>query len=213
MSDEQNLIKEVNEEVRQDNYKRTWNKYKKYIFFIVLSLLIGVTSVNYLQSSKEKTIEKQSELFFKAIEYIDNQDFENAKKLLEEINESQRSGYSDLAFLYLVDLVNKKEIDLDLNELELKKKSNLYPLVILQKFNNEINLDFENIENIDEIINLSKPSSSWKYLAHELLASYYLKKKDIDNALQSLNTIIESNEASEYIKERAKTLVEIINKK
>ena len=36
MSDDQNLIKEVDEEVRQDDYKRIWNRYKKYIFIVIL---------------------------------------------------------------------------------------------------------------------------------------------------------------------------------
>ena len=40
MSDDQNLIKEVDEEVRQDNYKRAWSKYKKYFFISVTILLI-----------------------------------------------------------------------------------------------------------------------------------------------------------------------------
>jgi len=37
MSDDQNLIKEVDEEIRQDNYKRAWSKYKKY-FFLYISM-------------------------------------------------------------------------------------------------------------------------------------------------------------------------------
>jgi len=39
MSDDQNLIKEVDEEVRQDDYKRIWNRYKKYIFIELIVLL------------------------------------------------------------------------------------------------------------------------------------------------------------------------------
>ena len=39
-------------------------------------------------------------------------------------------------------------------------------------------VNLSNIDSIEEIIDLSKPSSNWKYLAHELLSSYYLKKND-----------------------------------
>ena len=82
----------------------------------------------------------------------------------------------------------------------------------MQKFNNEINSNIENIDSIEEIIDLSKPSSNWKYLAHELLSSYYLKKNDSENALQSLNAIVNSDDSSEYIRERAKTIIEMIKK-
>ena len=33
--------------------------------------------------------------------------------ILKEINYSQTTGYSDLSFLYILDLVNKKKISLD----------------------------------------------------------------------------------------------------
>ena len=212
MSDDQNLIKEVDEEVRQDDYKRIWNRYKKYIFISITILLTLVISINVYKFNKEKKIEKQSELFFQATLYIELEDYQNAKRILKEINFSQITGYSDLSFLYLVDLVNKKKISLDLNDLKVKKNSLFYGLITLQKFNNEINSNIENIDSIEEIIDLSKPSSTWKYLAHELLSSYYLKKNDPDNALQSLNIIINSEDSGEFIQERAKTVAEMIKK-
>jgi len=212
MSDEQNLIKEVDDEVRQDNYKRIWNRYKKYIFISITILLTLVISINVYKFNKEKKIEKQSELFFQATQYIELEDYQNAKKILKEINYSQTTGYSDLSFLYLIDLVNKKKISLDINDLKVKKNSLFYGLIKLQNFNNEINLNIENINNINEIIDLSKPSSNWKYLAHELLSSYYLKKNDIDNAIQSLNVIINSEDSGEFIRERAKTVAEMIKR-
>ena len=212
MSDDQDLIKEVDEEVRQDNYKRAWSKYKKYFFISVTILLILVALINFFKYNKEKKIEEQSELFYQATQYIDQNDYQNAEKILKKINYSQTTGYSDLSFLYLIDLVNKKKISLDLNDLKVKKNSLFYGLIKLQKFNNEIDLNIENIDNINEIINLSKPSSNWKYFAHELLSSYYLKKNDFENALQSLNAIVNSEDSSEYIRERAKTIIEMIKK-
>jgi len=212
MSDDQNLIKEVDEEVRQDDYKRIWNRYKKYIFISITILLTLVISINVYKFNKEKKIEKQSELFFQATLYIELEDYQNAKKILKEINFSQTTGYSDLSFLYLVDLVNKKKISLDLNDLKVKKNSLFYGLITLQKFNNEINSNIENINSIEEIIDLSKPSSTWKYFAHELLSSYYLKKNDLDNTLQLLNIIINSEDSGELIQERAKTVTEMIKK-
>ena len=213
MSDDQNLIKEVEEEVRQDDYKRIWDRYKKYIFLLIIISLSLVSGFNFLKYNKEKKIEKQSELFFQAIQHIENKDYENAKEILKDINNLQIGGYSDLSFLYILDLVNKKKISLDLDDLEVKKDSKFYGLITLQKFNNEINSNVDDIDNLNDLINLSKPSSVWKYHAHELLSSYYLKKNDIDNALQSLNVITNSEDSGEFIRERAKTIVEMIKKK
>ena len=106
----------------------------------------------------------------------------------------------------------KKKINLDFDDLEVNKNSIFYGLIILQKFNNEINSNIENINNLSEIKDLAKPSSDWSYLANELLSSYYIKKNDFEKAIQSLSFIIDSEDSSEYIKERAKTLVEMIKK-
>ena len=213
MTDEQNFIKEIDQEVREDNYKRAWNKYKKYIFSIIIIILTITASFNLYKHNKDKKIAKQSELFFEAIKYIEENDYGKAEKIFKEINNSQASGYSDLSILYLFDLFNKKEISSDLKDYKVKKNSLFYGLIKLQKFNYEIESDIENISNLDEIVALSKPTSPWKYISHELLSSYYLKKNDTDNALQSLNTIIDSEDSGELLKERSKTLIEMINKK
>ena len=211
MSD-QNFIKEINEEVRQDDLKNVWKKYRKFIISFIVLILFSVGSINFLDSLNEKKVKKQSELFFEAIEYIEQEDYENAQSLLKDINNSKIKGFSDLSYLYLIDLINKKKISTDLAKINLDKKSLFYDLIILQEFNNYINSDYKNKPNIEEIIKISKPSSNWSFIANELLASYYLKNKDIDNAKQSLNYIIDSKDSSDFIKERAKTILEMIER-
>ncbi len=211
MSD-QNFIKEINEEVRQDDLKNVWKKYRKFIISFIVLILFSVGSINFLDSLNEKKVKKQSELFFEAIEYIEQEDYENAQSLLKDINNSKIKGFSDLSYLYLIDLINKKKISTDLAKINLDKKSLFYDLIILQEFNNYLNSDYKNKPNIEEIIKISKPSSNWSFIANELLASYYLKNKDIDNAKQSLNYIIDSKDSSDFIKERAKTILEMIER-
>ncbi|PPR32739.1 MAG: hypothetical protein CFH27_01031 [Alphaproteobacteria bacterium MarineAlpha6_Bin5] len=212
MSEDHNLIKEIEEEVKQDEYKNLWNKYKIYIFISVIFILFTVGSLNFFKYKKEQLAEKQSELFFQATQFIEDEEYSKAKEILKEINKSKNNGYSELSFLYLIDLVEKKKINLDFDDLEVNKNSIFYGLIILQKFNNEINSNIENINNLNEIKDLAKPSSDWSYLANELLSSYYIKKNDFEKAIQSLSFIIDSEDSSEYIKERAKTLVEMIKK-
>ena len=212
MSEDHNLIKEIEEEVKQDEYKNLWNKYKIYIFISVIFILFTVGSLNFFKYKKEQLAEKQSELFFQATQFIEDEEYSKAKEILKEINKSKNNGYSELSFLYLIDLVEKKKINIDFDDLEVNKNSIFYGLIILQKFNNEINSNIENINNLNEIKDLAKPSSDWSYLANELLSSYYIKKNDFEKAIQSLSFIIDSEDSSEYIKERAKTLVEMIKK-
>ena len=139
MSEDHNLIKEIEEEVKQDEYKNLWNKYKIYIFISVIFILFTVGSLNFFKYKKEQLAEKQSELFFQATQFIEDEEYSKAKEILKEINKSKNNGYSELSFLYLIDLVEKKKINLDFDDLEVNKNSIFYCLIILQKFNNEIN--------------------------------------------------------------------------
>ena len=49
MSEDHNLIKEIEEEVKQDEYKNLWNKYKIYIFISVIFILFTVGSLNFFK--------------------------------------------------------------------------------------------------------------------------------------------------------------------
>ena len=213
MSDQKNFIREIEEEVRQDNLKNAWKKYRKFIISFIFSIIFLVSVINFLDFLNEKKVKKQSELFFQAIEYVEQEDYENAQNLFKEINNSKIKGFSDLSYLYLIDLINKKKISLDLKNFKADKKSLFYDLIILQKFNSDLNIENNDQLNIEEIIRISKPSSNWSFIANELLASYYLKKNDLDSAKQSLNYIMESKDSSDFIKERARTILEMIERK
>ena len=109
MSDEKNLIKEINDEIRQDNYQRIWDKYKKYIFIFISLLLVSVASINFYKNYKVKKIEEQSELFFQSIEYIKKDEYKKAEDILKNINKKRIGGFSDLSYLSIIDLNNKKK--------------------------------------------------------------------------------------------------------
>ena len=53
MTEEENLIKEVNEEIKQDEYKKLWKKYSKLIitaiFLIITSRRTGKNNIDFLK--------------------------------------------------------------------------------------------------------------------------------------------------------------------
>ena len=52
MSDEQNLIKEVNEEIKQDEYNKLWKKYRTYIFSLVILVILFVSTGTFYKNYK-----------------------------------------------------------------------------------------------------------------------------------------------------------------
>ena len=93
---------------------------------------------------------------------------------------------------------------------KLNKNIFLKDYFILQIFNKNLSLEKNNI-SIDEIVRISRPNSPWRFTAHELLASYYIEKNDIDNAIQSLNFIIKDQDSPSLMKERALIILKTLN--
>ncbi len=209
MGEEENLIKEINEEIKQDNYKKLWNKYGKYLIGLLIIIIFFVSSGTIYKNYKTNKIEKQSELYFQAIEFIKNEDYAKAEKILNEINNSKDSGYSILSALQIIHLKNKGKVNVNIENIILDKNPFFEDYFLLQKFNQNLNEKKNNIL-IDKIIKISRPGSPWRFTAHELLTAYYIKNNDLNSAIQSLNIITEDNEAPPFMKERALLLLESI---
>lgn len=211
MNEEENLIKEVNEEIQQDDYKKLWNKYGKYLISLFIIIILTVSSGTIYKNYRISKIEKESILYFEALELIKNENFVDAQKILKRINDSKSSGYSMLSALQILDLENKGKNEFNSKNLNIDKNPFFENYYILQKFSQNLEKNKDDI-SINKIIKISQPGSPWRFSAHELLAAYYLKKNDLNNAIQSLNTIIEDDEVPIFAKERAILLFESLKK-
>ena len=139
MGEEENLIKEINEEIKQDNYKKLWNKYGKYLIGLLIIIIFFVSSGTIYKNYKTNKIEKQSELYFQAIEFIKNEDYAKAEKILNEINNSKDSGYSILSALQIIHLKNKGKVNVNIENIILDKNPFFEDYFLLQKFNQNLN--------------------------------------------------------------------------
>ena len=202
MSEEENLVKEINEEIKQDEYKKLWKKYGNYLIGSCLIIILFISSITMYKNYRTNMIEKQSELYFEAIEFIKNENYPEAEKILNKISNSKNSGYSDLSALQITHLKNKGKANIDIKNISINKNPFLKDYFVLQKFNQNLTEEQNNI-TINEIIKIARPGSPWRFTAHELLAAYYIKNNDLNSAQQSLNSIIEDSEAPLFIKERA----------
>tara|TARA_B100000315_G_scaffold253407_1_gene292130 strand:+ start:290 stop:934 length:645 start_codon:yes stop_codon:yes gene_type:complete len=210
MTEEENLIKEVNKEIKQDEYKKLWKKYSKLIIIAIFLIITFVASGTIYKNYKISKFEKQSELYFDALDHLKNENYNEAEKILIKINNLDNGGYSNLSAFNLIDIKSKKNSSIDINKIKLNNNKFLEDFFILKKFNYLLNNQIDDV-SINEIIKISKPKSSWRFTAHELLASYYIEKNDIDNAIQSLNFIIKDPDSPSLMKERVLIILKTLN--
>ena len=135
MSEEENLVKEINKEIKQDEYKKLWKKYGNYFIGSCLIIILFISSITMYKNYRTNMIEKQSELYFEAIEFVKNENYPEAEKILNKISNSKNSGYSDLSALQITHLKNKGKANIDIKNISINKNPFLKDYFVLQKFN------------------------------------------------------------------------------
>ena len=135
MTEEENLIKEVNEEIKQDEYKKLWKKYSKLIITAIFLIITFVASGTIYKNYKISKFEKQSELYFEALDHLKNENYNEAEKALIEINNLDNGGYSNLSAFNLIDIKSKKNSSIDINKIKLNNNQFLEDFFLLKKFN------------------------------------------------------------------------------
>ena len=102
------IFDEVTEELRQDQIKQIWKKYQKFIFGIILIILLTVGSYQGYVFFKNKKIDENSSLFINALSALEKKDYLEAEKLLLKLGSENQSGYFMLSLFVLADISLKK---------------------------------------------------------------------------------------------------------
>ena len=98
-------------------------------------IILFISSITMYKNYRTNMIEKQSELYFEAIEFVKNENYPEAEKILNKISNSKNSGYSDLSALQIMHLKNKGEANIDIKNISINKNPFLKDYFVLQKFN------------------------------------------------------------------------------
>jgi hypothetical protein len=106
---DESLIREVDEEVRQDEYKRIWDRFGTLIMAVAAAIVLGVGGVQAWQYYTQKQSEEAAVVYFEALRKSRDGKDEDALAALKAV---QQKGYGQLAKLEEASLLEKKG-DLD----------------------------------------------------------------------------------------------------
>ncbi len=178
------LIREVDEEVRNEKLKEAWNKYKSYVFGIICLALIGAVAFEGIKYWQNKIILQDSTSYTDASNLANSGQTEASLQKFEEIARKDRTGYAYLSLLRTVPLLeeqgkNKEAID---RLYEIKNNSSI-PLPLRNAAT--IALSFRLLDKpdadlkaiADMIRPLSTGNSSWNTIANDMLQLIEVKSK------------------------------------
>ena len=96
-AEQDNLFKEIDEDLRQQKYADLWNKYGKVLIGASIALVLGVASIKGWEAYDINRRATDSNLLSSALKSIDRANPENAVAVLDNLIKNGTAGYSLLA--------------------------------------------------------------------------------------------------------------------
>ena len=206
------ILRQVDEDIRKERISTLW---KKYGLYLILLVVLIITSVLGLQINKSINIANNEKIVESYLSATTNKNYSEAKSKIEKLISLDNKYISSLSELKISNLLieegNETEGVLILERIiqnnsydQLIKDSATYFLLMLKI--DELTEDQIKIYLTDEKIE----NSNFKYLFKELLGIKSLLLNDKTNAIQRFSHIVESLEVPLDIKIRANKFLELL---
>ena len=208
-------FEDIDNEVYLEKIKNFFYKYKIIIIVIVTVFILSALGLTIFNNYKNKEIDKVSNYYIKILSIIDS-DPERAKTELEKLAKLKNKDYRNLSNLLLFKLQfqnNEFEESLKtLRYIEDSSKNNSYLSKIIKYYYSQVFMEQNNKKNFDIYTNeLLSFGGMWALLAHELRGHLQFANKDYENALKNFSKIIQNQQSTVSIRNRAQEMIDNIN--
>ena len=208
------FIREVDEDVKNDNFKVLWKKYGAYIVAFVVIAVTSAVCFDRIKLWKMEQNQIKTENYMMAAQIRENPDETIAA--LQKINADSKGILSDFAKLQIANvLLSQEKTDEALTTLQsLIDEENTDPAVkniALIKFASYKvdTLSFDELEKLLQPVLENK--SSWTPIAKDLLAISAIRNGDIDTAKQIYTEILKTKDLPEGFKSKIQDMLTSIS--
>ena len=192
------IFDEVSEELKQDQLIQLWKKYSKYIFSLIILLILSISSYQgYLIWNKKKMTEN-SEQFFSGLEQLDNKKFQESTNIFSNSLLEQKNGYKVLSIFGLAhsNFKNGKIPKMILNYESIYDDKNIG--IYYQYLARMLSVMKDDNSPLDELQERLSPilnsPSKLELLAAELEMVLFIRFNKIEKALKSLKSLLDRND-------------------
>ncbi len=205
----------IDNEVYLEKVKNFFYKYKTIIIAIIIVFILIATALIVFNNYKNKEIDNISNYYIKILSIIES-DPERAKSELEKLVKLKNSDYRNLSNLLLFKLqFQNKEFEeslVSLKYIEDNSKGNSYLGKITKYYYSQVFMELNNKKNFDMYTNqLLSFGGMWALLAHELRGHFQYANKDYENAFKNFSKIIQNQQSTVSIRNRAQEMIDNIN--
>lgn len=209
------LFREVEEELRREQFAKIWARYGSYIIAAAVLIVLAVGGVKYWESHKLSTSQAAGAEYEAALALSEAGKAEDAAKAFEALAANGPAGYATLAELSLVRAklkAGQREEALAIFDKLAQSPStdrHLADFARLQAASLRLGqADFTEIKT--RLTPLMGDESSWRYIARELLGTAAVKAGKLDEARTTLAPLLVDPQVPHGAVERVKRLMSTI---
>jgi hypothetical protein len=211
LSDE-SLFREVDEEVRQEQFKKLWARYGNAVIGLAVLVIVGVAGVEGWKYWQLKQSEAAGDRFFTAAQLATDGKAADAVKDFETID---KTGFADLGRLRAaaqlaadgkvedaVKLYDTVAADTKVDQ-TLRDLSRIRAAAALAD-----TAAFADIESrLKDFLGAGSP---WRHIAREILASVQFRAKDYKGADKQVQEILADPATPQPLRQRAETMAQLL---
>ena len=201
----------IDQEVTLDKIKSLFNKYKKIIFIISITLIIIISAIFYISHNKKAKDIRLSGYLIEIISII-NHDEEKAVKELEKLTNLEHPGHEVLSNLLLSKIYLKRQDFAGavnhLSKIQLKGKELATLGKLKHYFLSVAYLGKNDKKKFQENINLLLSYGDyWSLLAHELRGHFLFAENNLEGASKDFLKILNEQLATPSLRQRSQEML------
>jgi hypothetical protein len=210
---EETIFREVDEEVRQEELKKLWDKYGVFVIAAAVVIVLAVAGMKGWKAWTKSRIEASGADFAQAMALADSGKISQAEEKLKALASSGAGGYKALARIKAADLIAKdkgaKVAAFDAIARDSSIDNTLRQLArIRAAFLRVDEADKSEMEN--RLKGLSDPLNPWRHTARELLGLHAWKRGEYEKAGKYFSQILADAATPRDIRVRAAQMRDLI---
>ena len=217
-AEQDNLFKEIDEDLRQQKYANLWKKYGKFVIGGAVVLILGVASVKGWEAYKLDRKMTDSNLLMSALKSIDQANPNSTIALLDTLIKDGSSGYSILAKFNQAAILAKnskyqKAIEnyLSISE-DMNVEQDLRDLALIKSA--YLSLEHSSSDKLQEKLSaIITIENTWRHSARELSALFAYKSENTVRAHQLYKELADDPTAPAGMRARAAEMATILIRK
>ena len=211
MSDD-SLFREVDEEVRQEQFKKLWARYGKFVIGLAILVILGVAGVEGWRYWQNKQSETAGDAFFSASKLAASGKAADAVKQFGSID---KTGFADLGRMRAAAAVAA--------EGKIDEAVKLYDAVAADATVDATMRDLARVRAAAALANSASfadietrlkdfvgPDSPWRHVAREILASVQYRLKDYAGADKQVQAILADPATPAPVRQRALIMSQLL---